>query len=348
MTPDPMDAEFDTVAEWTAEAALALGRDHYVPAGCRGSGSPAALDWLLDRLDLDPGDRPCSTSAPASAARPRTRPSVARCGRCCSSPRPGRAGRPAGCSTCRRAGRRDRAAGARRGAGAAVVPRRAVHDRRRRPALLRELRRVLAPGGRGGLLVFVADPPASRGRAGRQRRSRPGPTCRTPLDAGRPRAVLDEIAQSELAAEPEDWVRRADAVEAEVERRHGHDAGLGRGRGGVGRGGPADRRRDGRRPPARRARRRDAAELSPALSARRCTRPSAAATEVPVRVHTCSRKSDSTWLTTTRRPAPSAPCTAPAVCGCIGWAWRQWQATSTPSSSSDSSTRRTSSVRSGQ
>jgi hypothetical protein len=47
-----MKAEFDTVAAWTAEVALDLGPDHYLPAGCRGSGSPGALRWLLDRLEL--------------------------------------------------------------------------------------------------------------------------------------------------------------------------------------------------------------------------------------------------------------------------------------------------------
>lgn len=49
---EAMDAEFDTVAEWTAQVAVDLGPDYYVPAGCRGSGSPAALDWMIDELQL--------------------------------------------------------------------------------------------------------------------------------------------------------------------------------------------------------------------------------------------------------------------------------------------------------
>ena len=53
---DAMSAEFDTVAEWTADVAAELGPDHHVPAGCRGSGSPAALDWLVERLDLASGE----------------------------------------------------------------------------------------------------------------------------------------------------------------------------------------------------------------------------------------------------------------------------------------------------
>ena len=52
---DAMSAEFDTVAEWTAEVATDLGSDHRVPAGCRGSGNPAALDWLIEHLGLSAG-----------------------------------------------------------------------------------------------------------------------------------------------------------------------------------------------------------------------------------------------------------------------------------------------------
>jgi SAM-dependent methyltransferase len=50
-----MEAEFDTVAEWTAQVAAELGPEFHVPAACRGSGSPAALDWLIDQMRLAPG-----------------------------------------------------------------------------------------------------------------------------------------------------------------------------------------------------------------------------------------------------------------------------------------------------
>ena len=53
---DPMEAEFDTVAEWTAEVATDLGPEYFVPAACRGSGQPMALDWLLAGLRAGPGD----------------------------------------------------------------------------------------------------------------------------------------------------------------------------------------------------------------------------------------------------------------------------------------------------
>ena len=52
---EAMEAEFDTVAEWKAQVAEELGPEYYVPAACRGSGSPAALDWLIDRMGLAPG-----------------------------------------------------------------------------------------------------------------------------------------------------------------------------------------------------------------------------------------------------------------------------------------------------
>ena len=68
-----MDAEFDTVAEWTAQVAVKLGPDFYVPAACRGSGSPAALDWLIDHMRLVPGDRllDCGAGTGGPAAYPR-------------------------------------------------------------------------------------------------------------------------------------------------------------------------------------------------------------------------------------------------------------------------------------
>jgi hypothetical protein len=54
-TGSAMEAEFDTVAAWTADVALDLGPEHHVPAGCRGSGGPAALRWFLGHLRPDPG-----------------------------------------------------------------------------------------------------------------------------------------------------------------------------------------------------------------------------------------------------------------------------------------------------
>ena len=51
-----MSAEFNTVAEWTAKVAVDLGSAYRIPAACRGSGSPAALDWLINQLALSSGE----------------------------------------------------------------------------------------------------------------------------------------------------------------------------------------------------------------------------------------------------------------------------------------------------
>ena len=53
---EEMQDEFGTMAAWTREAVTRLGPDHAIPAGCRGSGRPSGLDWLLARLGAGPGD----------------------------------------------------------------------------------------------------------------------------------------------------------------------------------------------------------------------------------------------------------------------------------------------------
>ncbi len=47
-----MDAEFDTMAAWVADAVAELGPDHALPAACRGSGSPDGLEWLARTMGL--------------------------------------------------------------------------------------------------------------------------------------------------------------------------------------------------------------------------------------------------------------------------------------------------------
>lgn len=47
---EAQEIEFETYAQWTQEAVHHLGSHVAVAAACRGSGSPAVLDWLLDRL----------------------------------------------------------------------------------------------------------------------------------------------------------------------------------------------------------------------------------------------------------------------------------------------------------
>jgi SAM-dependent methyltransferase len=218
--PDPMAAEFDTVAEWTAEAALTLGPEHFVPAGCRGTGGPAGMDWLLQRLDVHPGDLLVDVGAgvggPAGYAveRSAVRPLLLE---------------PAG-GACRAARRLFGYPTVQADATALPLPDGVtavawclgvVCTTEDQVTLLSELRRILRPSGRAGLLVFVAAQPHPEGEP----EGNEFPTAAV-LDDELARAgltVIDEIAQSALPGEPDDWQDKAGAVDAEVQRRHGED-----------------------------------------------------------------------------------------------------------------------------
>jgi SAM-dependent methyltransferase len=86
--------------------------------------------------------------------------------------------------------------------------------------VLAELRRVLRPDARLGLLVFVADrplpPPLPEGNEFPSEQE----TRQLLDDAG---FGVDEAAEADLGDSSAEWTRRADAVEAEIERRHGSD-----------------------------------------------------------------------------------------------------------------------------
>jgi SAM-dependent methyltransferase len=220
---EAMEAEFDTVAGWTEEAVRALGPEYAVPAGCRGSGSEGALRWLADRMDLAPGTRMLDSGAgvggPAGwlAAERGVRP-------VCAEPM----------AAAVRAGRRLFGLPSVVAMGQHLPFADGAFDRAwclgvlcttsDKAGALGELRRVLADDGRLGLLVFVADgplpPPLPEGN------EFPSEAELLELlgDAG---FTLQASADADLGDSPPEWTERADAVDAEVARRHGSDPAFG-------------------------------------------------------------------------------------------------------------------------
>jgi SAM-dependent methyltransferase len=216
---EAMEAEFGTVAGWTEEAVRALGPEHAIPAGCRGSGSEGALRWLADRLDLRPGTRLLDDGAgvggPAGwlAAERGVRP-------VCAEPMPAavRAGRrlfglPSVVAVSQQLPFADGSFDAAWCLGVLCT----TSDK---AGLLAELRRVLLPGARLGLLVFAADGPLTSPAPEGNEFPSEAETRRLLADAG---FALAESAEADLGDSPAEWTRRADAVDAEIERRHGGD-----------------------------------------------------------------------------------------------------------------------------
>jgi SAM-dependent methyltransferase len=216
-----MDAEFDTVAEWTAEVAMSLGPRYRIPAGCRGSGQPSALDWLLAGLAPQPGelliDIGAGLGGPSAYAAERTgvKPVLA-------EPEP---------DACRAAARLFGAPVVQADAtalpfadGAAshawclgVLCTASGPDAQR--AMLRELRRVLRPSGRAGLLVFLA----TRGRLDDPPEGNHFPS-RDQLTVLIREAGLTETAAVDTASLPDpsaSWRTAAAAVDDELRRRFG-------------------------------------------------------------------------------------------------------------------------------
>jgi ubiquinone/menaquinone biosynthesis C-methylase UbiE len=216
---EAMSAEFDTVAAWTASVARELGPEYHVPAGCRGSGSPAALEWLIEALELSAADRMLDCGAgvggPAAFAadRVRVRPVLA-------EPEPG---------ACRAARQlfglpvvqADAAALPLRSGGFDVAWCLGVLcTTTDQAAVLAELRRVVSDHGRLGLLVFTATttylPVQPDGN-------------NFPTLDGLRRLLSETGWRIETIApptvfrtEPASWRDKVAAIEAELERRH-HD-----------------------------------------------------------------------------------------------------------------------------
>jgi SAM-dependent methyltransferase len=215
-----MSAEFDTVAEWTAQVAVDLGPSFHIPAACRGSGSPAALDWLLENMDLAGGDTllDCGAGMGGPAARAARRRAVVPT---LVDPERG---------ACRAARRLFDHAVVQ--ASADALPMKdASFDAAwslgvlctmpDHLALLSELGRVVRPGGRIGLLVFTA----RSSEPFEQPEGNHFPTQDALLDVADRAGLRTEAwrGAAELPSAPEEWQSREDAVTAELSRRHGDE-----------------------------------------------------------------------------------------------------------------------------
>ncbi len=211
--------EFDTLAAWTAEAVEELGESHALPAACQGSGSPAALGWLADRMGLHAGVRLLDSGAgiggPAElvAGTHGVEPVLAEpmLGACRAAAR--LFGRPVVATDGAALPFADHAFDA-------VWCLAVLSTADDQGGLLGELARIVTPGGPVGLLVFVrttalADQPEGNDFPDDHRLD-------TLLGAAglevQDRAVLDDFDTA-----PRSWQRAVSAVEDLLESRHGDD-----------------------------------------------------------------------------------------------------------------------------
>lgn len=219
---EEMASEFDTVASWTAEVSLDLGAEFYIPAGCRGSGRPSAIEWLTDAMSIRAGEHLLDVGAgvggPAALAAERTgaRPLLL-------EPEPG---------ACRASARLFGFPVVR--GDAMRLPFRTEHFRSvwslgvlcttdDHSLLMSELARVLTPDGRLGLLVFAA----TTDHLSEQPEGNNFPSLAA-LDTLADEAglsIVEWVATDELPAAPPSWTERAARIDAELDRRHfEHDA----------------------------------------------------------------------------------------------------------------------------
>jgi SAM-dependent methyltransferase len=215
-----MKDEFDTMPLWTAAAVQEVGPQAALPAGCRGSGTPAALRWLAETMGLRPGMRLLDSGAgvggPAELAAREFGVSPVlvdpMLGACLAAARLFR--RPVAVSAGERLPFRAGAFDAAWCIGVVCT----VEDHE---SLLAELRRVVRKDGPVGLLVFartttpLPDQPEGNHFPDVEELA-------TLLD----RAGLDTLAQAALADFPDppaQWQDEADRVDAVVQRDHGYD-----------------------------------------------------------------------------------------------------------------------------
>lgn len=215
---EAMDAEFDTVATWTAEVATALGPDYALPAACRGSGSPPAIDWLCDAIDVRGGDVLVDIGAgiggPAEyAARRRGAAPVLvepQMGACRA------ADMLFGLPVVQASGSAVPLAD---GSADAVWSLGVLCTMVDQLGLLRELSRVVRPGGGIGLLVYTATTEVPKDQLP-EGNSFPTPEALDALVRAAELRTVDDCPAVDLGAGSDDWQRRTDRVAAELESRY--------------------------------------------------------------------------------------------------------------------------------
>lgn len=219
--PRAMDAEFDTVAGWTAQVMAEYDPADRIPPSCRGSGGPGALRWFLQHqrpqhgqpfLDCGAGmGGPAAFAARESGVRPvLTDPQQ----RACDAARllfglPAlRAGIPLPIAT-------------------GVIPSGwslgVLCTVENQPAFLSEIRRVLHPAALFGLLVYTAAPHG--GPRLPQPEGNSFPTAHD-LQSLLERASLQVVRRQwldDVAAPSPDWAATTTAVQTELQRRHSND-----------------------------------------------------------------------------------------------------------------------------
>lgn len=217
---EPMADEFDTVAWWTAAAVAELGEGHALPAACRGSGSPAGLDWLADSMGLRPGMRlldsgagvggPAEYVARARGVHPVLMDPME--GACRAASR--LFDNPVAVADGLRLPFPDAAFDAAWSLGVVCT----IEDK---SAYLSELRRVVAPGGPIGLLAYTrtvaALPDQPEGNHFPSRSELLADLGATGL------TVVEETSLADVPGAPDDWDTAAAEVEKVVERDHGDD-----------------------------------------------------------------------------------------------------------------------------
>lgn len=212
-----LEDEFDQLAGWTASIIEDLDVADPVPAACNGSGSPASLGWLAERMGLDPRSLVLDTGAglggPAAWLA-----------------------RMSGASLVTSEPMRRAALGSRRlfatpgvvawahqlpfraarfSAALALAVLSTVADKE---AYLAEVRRVLAPGGRLGLLDYVrtgdplVDPPLNNEFL------RPDQLDRVVAASGF--EIEDRAMASDLPAAPDEWGALSERVSRAVRAAH--------------------------------------------------------------------------------------------------------------------------------